>query len=386
MPELTILITAYIAGCIAVALRRQRARGATADTLPGRIRGLGWGDPGVSSRADGIRACWAAITCRRFIALLLAGLADRLHARPGREGAAFCAAGARALRVRARAPLRVRVQCSDPVWRRGGRRRLVAYAPGPAGGNRLPDGRRVAMSRAPADRQSRLARAAARRRPPAQRAARRTRGGTWRCFRWPALRWSCSARTGCSARARRSDLSDLAIAALIALLLVILISGRGRGPRGRRAGRRRDLRDRPGACDWPIVAGPRTATCCTASSYVTSRPLADLAGVQGLLLLAFGLWLVPRRRLPQPGPAAAAWRRMPSWRGRVQRLTESRAVAVDTAAADLRRLERDLHDGAQARLVALGMNLRAARAADPDQPGGRARPGRPRRGRPRRRP
>ena len=44
----------------------------------------------------------------------------------------------------------------------------------------------------------------------------------------------------------------------------------------------------------------------------------------------------------------------------MRRLAESRAVAVDTAAADLRRLERDLHDGAQARLVALGMNLRAA--------------------------
>ena len=32
----------------------------------------------------------------------------------------------------------------------------------------------------------------------------------------------------------------------------------------------------------------------------------------------------------------------------------------DLAAAELRRVERDLHDGAQARLVALGMNLRAA--------------------------
>jgi signal transduction histidine kinase len=45
---------------------------------------------------------------------------------------------------------------------------------------------------------------------------------------------------------------------------------------------------------------------------------------------------------------------------RVRRLTETRAVAVDSAAAELRRLERDLHDGAQARLVALGINLRAA--------------------------
>jgi signal transduction histidine kinase len=45
---------------------------------------------------------------------------------------------------------------------------------------------------------------------------------------------------------------------------------------------------------------------------------------------------------------------------RVERLTETRAEAVDAAAAELRRLERDLHDGAQARLVALGINLRAA--------------------------
>jgi signal transduction histidine kinase len=44
----------------------------------------------------------------------------------------------------------------------------------------------------------------------------------------------------------------------------------------------------------------------------------------------------------------------------VQRLTVTRAAAVDTAAAELRRLERDLHDGAQARLVSLGINLRAA--------------------------
>jgi signal transduction histidine kinase len=42
---------------------------------------------------------------------------------------------------------------------------------------------------------------------------------------------------------------------------------------------------------------------------------------------------------------------------RVTELTESRAETLDTQAAELRRIERDLHDGAQARLVALGMNL-----------------------------
>jgi signal transduction histidine kinase len=45
---------------------------------------------------------------------------------------------------------------------------------------------------------------------------------------------------------------------------------------------------------------------------------------------------------------------------RVQTLTRTRHDAVDTAAAELRRIERDLHDGAQARLVAVGMSLRAA--------------------------
>ncbi|WP_243057349.1 sensor histidine kinase [Nocardioides sp. SR21] len=55
---------------------------------------------------------------------------------------------------------------------------------------------------------------------------------------------------------------------------------------------------------------------------------------------------------------------------RVQVLTETRAEAVDHSAAELRRLERDLHDGAQARLVALSMSLGMADAAfdeDPDQ-------------------
>jgi signal transduction histidine kinase len=44
---------------------------------------------------------------------------------------------------------------------------------------------------------------------------------------------------------------------------------------------------------------------------------------------------------------------------RVQHLTESRSDAVDASAAELRRIERDLHDGAQARLVAMGMSLGA---------------------------
>lgn len=42
---------------------------------------------------------------------------------------------------------------------------------------------------------------------------------------------------------------------------------------------------------------------------------------------------------------------------RIGELATSRAETVDTQAAEIRRIERDLHDGAQARLVALSMNL-----------------------------
>ena len=53
----------------------------------------------------------------------------------------------------------------------------------------------------------------------------------------------------------------------------------------------------------------------------------------------------------------------------VERLTRTRAEAVNSAAAELRRLERDLHDGAQARLVALGVNLRTAEKLIDTSPG-----------------
>ena len=46
------------------------------------------------------------------------------------------------------------------------------------------------------------------------------------------------------------------------------------------------------------------------------------------------------------------------WRGeRIKKLETTRAGAVDVQETELRRIERDLHDGAQARLVALGMSL-----------------------------
>ena len=53
---------------------------------------------------------------------------------------------------------------------------------------------------------------------------------------------------------------------------------------------------------------------------------------------------------------------------RVDVLTRTRRGALDVQAAELRRIERDLHDGAQARLVALSMKLGRAEERLRDQP------------------
>ena len=98
---------------------------------------------------------------------------------------------------------------------------------------------------------------------------------------------------------------------------------------------------------------------------VDGRQSALVAGAEASALLAFGAWLVPRT--PRMGGVFGS-ETDADLAGRVARLTESRGHAVDAAAAELRRIERDLHDGAQARLVALGMNLRAVERVLPTSP------------------
>jgi signal transduction histidine kinase len=53
---------------------------------------------------------------------------------------------------------------------------------------------------------------------------------------------------------------------------------------------------------------------------------------------------------------------------RVRHLATTRAETIDAGAAEIRRIERDLHDGAQARLVAMGMTLDAAGQLIEDDP------------------
>jgi signal transduction histidine kinase len=121
---------------------------------------------------------------------------------------------------------------------------------------------------------------------------------------------------------------------------------------------------------WPAhvpLPSPYTTDVRFGTVWVASRAAALLAGAEGLALVSLGLWLLPRaiddrtRALLRSATDAEL-------AVRVVGLTRTRADAVDTAAAELRRLERDLHDGAQARLVALGMSLRAAERLIPTNP------------------
>ncbi|OLZ68954.1 hypothetical protein AV521_19450 [Streptomyces sp. IMTB 2501] len=93
----------------------------------------------------------------------------------------------------------------------------------------------------------------------------------------------------------------------------------------------------------------------------------------GLRLAAPASRLHARRWLPRllgPDPSVAAEVERRRLAERVEELTETRAAAVDSREAELRRIERDLHDGAQARLVAMGLALGALETlmeTDPDR-------------------
>ncbi|MGP8300985.1 sensor histidine kinase [Streptomyces inhibens] len=117
--------------------------------------------------------------------------------------------------------------------------------------------------------------------------------------------------------------------------------------------------DQPGIQMWGDGSGN--------GFYLDTPAEIGFASGVGLLLVLAGPWVI--HGLTQVdrvmvhgllGPSSLATR--------VSQLESDRGVVVDTAAADLRRIERDLHDGAQARLVALAMDLGLAKeklAEDP---------------------
>jgi signal transduction histidine kinase len=81
----------------------------------------------------------------------------------------------------------------------------------------------------------------------------------------------------------------------------------------------------------------------------------------GVLLLSYGYWV---GLVPLLGSVLIFWTVYRLQRDsvhRVRELEESRAHLVEDSAARLRRIERDLHDGAQAQMVAVAMKLGLAR-------------------------
>lgn len=96
----------------------------------------------------------------------------------------------------------------------------------------------------------------------------------------------------------------------------------------------------------------------------------DVITATGILLLLAAPWLAALlTRLDAIAAAALLGpNRARELERRVEDLAESRAGVLDAADLERRRIERDLHDGAQQRLVALAMNLGIARATLKDLP------------------
>jgi signal transduction histidine kinase len=123
---------------------------------------------------------------------------------------------------------------------------------------------------------------------------------------------------------------------------------------------------------WWAIPDPHTqyGTLNLGIYTVTSTGWAFVTTGIGLLLAPVAILL---NRGVATGHAAVAERILgPSERqrlnARVKELATSRAGAVEAASEQLERIERDLHDGAQARLVALAMELGMAEEAVADNP------------------
>ena len=108
----------------------------------------------------------------------------------------------------------------------------------------------------------------------------------------------------------------------------------------------------------------------SATEHVVRIPWDVYLTVGGIALLAAAPWLTAVVGALDATAARALLgpSRAEELEHRVEHLSQSRTGVVDAADAERRRLERDLHDGTQQRLVALAMRLGMARA----EPGGEA--------------
>jgi signal transduction histidine kinase len=109
----------------------------------------------------------------------------------------------------------------------------------------------------------------------------------------------------------------------------------------------------------PGAVGLTNVPTSVSHTHSAGAPLEVLFGLTLVCLgVAVAPWLLrgyaglARTLLAPTGQAELAQR--------VYHLAQTRTETIDSGAAEIRRIERDLHDGAQARLVAVGMTLGAA--------------------------
>jgi signal transduction histidine kinase len=140
----------------------------------------------------------------------------------------------------------------------------------------------------------------------------------------------------------------------IAIVTGFLLTGSGLGRGFGSSSSSAVMSAKPGA--------PGLISVPTSVSHTHSAAGSPLEVLFGLTLVCLGVAVAPwllrgyaglaRTLLAPTGQAELAQR--------VHHLTQTRIETIDSGAAEIRRIERDLHDGAQARLVAVGMTLGAA--------------------------
>jgi signal transduction histidine kinase len=124
---------------------------------------------------------------------------------------------------------------------------------------------------------------------------------------------------------------------------------------------------------WPFADGDSSILGVPIDAWWKALTLGPL---QILLGIAFLGWVAPATARGHAkavlGLLAPSAQELETARlsQRVEELTRTRAGAVDSHGAELRRIERDLHDGTQAQLVSLAMRIGVAKqvmAEDPEK-------------------
>jgi signal transduction histidine kinase len=126
-----------------------------------------------------------------------------------------------------------------------------------------------------------------------------------------------------------------------------------------------------GMAVWKLSPGNATLSGVDVSNWWEALTLGPLQILIGVGMMG---WVAPAlasgharavRRLLAPSTAELETARLAE---RVEELTRTRAGAVDSHGAELRRIERDLHDGTQAQLVSLAMRIGIAKQTMTDDP------------------